>query len=104
MHNLEKQDGVSETLAEIKAQVYADVADAKAIDDADAPASTDSQANIQIIINSSKGTDANKTSELALISLSEDQRARFDRAHALAKQESGCGHCSVSPPGPSGRT
>jgi hypothetical protein len=37
-----------------------DVADAEAIDDADAPASTDSQAKIQIIVKNSKGTDANK--------------------------------------------
>ena len=42
-----KQAGISETPAEIKAQVDADVADAEAIDDADAPASTQSQAKIQ---------------------------------------------------------
>ena len=42
VHSLEKQAGISKTLAEIKAQVEADIADAEAIssDDADAPAST----------------------------------------------------------------
>ena len=50
VHCLEKQADISETLAEIEAQVDADAAGAEAIDDADAPASTDSQAKIQIIV------------------------------------------------------
>ena len=87
VHSLEKQAGIGETLAEIKAQVDADVADAEAIDDANAPASTDSQAKIQTIIKNSKDTDANKTSEVALSSLSEDQRTRFDRVHARFQKQ-----------------
>jgi predicted lipase len=96
---LEQQAGISETLAEIKAQVDADVADAEAIDDEEAPASTHSQAKIQIIIKNSKGTDANKTSEVALSSLSKDQRTRFDRVHARFAK-TGCGLGSAYPPGP----
>jgi hypothetical protein len=52
---IEKQAGISETLAEIKAQVDADVADAEAIDDEEAPASAHSQAKIQIIIKQFEG-------------------------------------------------
>ena len=76
----QKHAGISETLAEIKAQVDAYVADAEAIDDEEAPASTHSQAKNHI--KNSKGTDANKTSEVALCNLSEDQRTNFDRVHA----------------------
>ena len=61
VHNIEKQASVSETLAEIEALVDVDAADAEAIEDADAPASTDSLANIQIIVRSTKGTEANNT-------------------------------------------
>ena len=95
---LEKQAGISETLAKIKAQVDADVADAEAIGDEKAPASTHSQANIQNIIKNSKGPDANNTSEVALSSLSKDQRTSFDGVHALA--EAGCCLGSAYPPGP----
>ena len=97
--NKNKQAGISDTLAEIKAQVDADVADVEAIDDEEAPASAHSQAKIQIIINNSKGTDANNTSEVALSNLSEDQRTNFDRVHArLHKTSRGLG--SAYPPGP----
>ena len=98
---LEKQAGISETLAEIKAQVVADVADAEAIDDGEAPASAHSQAKIQIIIKDLKGTDAHNTSEVALSSLSEDQRTRFDWVHALANK-TGCSLGSAYPLGPCG--
>ena len=77
---LEKQAGISETLAEIKALVDADVADAEAADeDEEAPASAHSQARIQFFIKNSKDSDTNNTSAVALGSLSEDQRAGFDR-------------------------
>ena len=87
VHCLAKQAGISETLAEIKAQVDADVADAEAIDDEEAPASAHSQAKIHIIIKNSKGTDANNTSEVALSSLSEGQRTSFDRVHARLQKQ-----------------
>jgi len=58
------------------------------------------RAKIHIILKSSKGTDANKASEVALSSLSEDQRTRFDRVHAhFAKQKTCCSLGSVYPPG-----
>jgi hypothetical protein len=57
-----------------------------------------SQAQIQIIIQNAKDSDTHSTSAVALGSLSEDQRAGFDRVHALAK--AGCSHGSAYPPGP----
>ena len=85
---LEKQAGISETLAEIKALVDADVAEAEAADeDEEAPASAHSQAQIQIIIKNSKDSDTNSTSAVALGSLSDDQRAGFDRARARLQKQ-----------------
>ena len=55
----------------------AEAAKTEAIDDADAPASADSKAEIQII------TVGHETFAVALNSLSKDQRTRFDRARAL---------------------
>jgi hypothetical protein len=82
VHSLEKHAGIiSETLAEIKAQVDAKAAKAEAIDDADAPASADSKAEIQII------TVAHETFEVAVSSLSKDQRTRFDRARTRCNKQ-----------------
>ena len=98
---LEKQAGISETLAEIKALVDADVAEAEAADeDEEAPASAHSQAQIQIIIKNAKDSDTHSTSAVALGSLSEDQRAGFDRVHARLQTKAGCSHGSAYPPGP----
>jgi len=82
VRNLEKHAGlISETLAEIITQVGAEAAQAEAIDDADAPASADSKAEIQII------TVGHETVAVALHSLSKDQRARFDQARTRCNQQ-----------------
>ena len=80
----------------------ADVADAEAADeDEETLASAHSQAQIQIIIKNSKDSDTNSTSAVALGSLSEDQRAGFDRVHArLQNKQTGCSHGSAYPPEP----
>ena len=59
----------------------ADIANAEAIDDADAPASADSRAEIQII------TVAHETFAVALSSLSKDQMTRFDRARTRCNKQ-----------------
>jgi hypothetical protein len=85
---LKKQAGISETLAEIKALVDADVAEAEAADeDEEAPASAHSQAQIQIIIKNAKDSNTHNTSAVALGSLSEDQKAGFDRVHARLQKQ-----------------
>ena len=78
VRRLEKHAGlISETLAEIKAQVGAEAAQAEAIDDADASASADSKAKIQII------TVGHAICKVALNSLSKDQDPLRPGAHAL---------------------
>ena len=54
VQSIEQQTGISETLAEIKALVDVDVADSEAIEDADTPASTESHANIEIIVKNAR--------------------------------------------------